>query len=66
MERGGTQDEGIEIKGLDDPKLDEHLPEDAVKKLREEVEMARGLLPEFDLQSYREGHLTPGLLRQRR
>ena len=47
-------------EGLDDPKLDELLPADAVAKLREEVEMARGLCPDFDLDAYREGtFLTP-------
>jgi peptide chain release factor 3 len=51
--------QGIECQGLDDPKLDELLPADAVEKLREEVEMARGLCPEFDLESYLAGHLTP-------
>jgi peptide chain release factor 3 len=33
-------------------------PEDYAK-FREEAELARGVLPHFDLQSYREGHLTP-------
>ncbi len=50
---------GILCEGLDDPKLDELLPESAVKRLREEVEMARGLCPSFDLKTYREGHMTP-------
>ncbi len=45
--------------GLDAPKLAALLPESAVKRLREEVEMARALCKPFDLQSYREGHLTP-------
>lgn len=52
-------DTGEVCEGLDDPKLDQLLPESAVEKLRYEVEMARGLCPEFNLQSYREGHLTP-------
>jgi peptide chain release factor 3 len=56
-ERIGDQSEPCE--GLDDPKLDRLLPADAVKKLRREVEMARGLCPEFDLASYRAGHMTP-------
>ncbi|HYO13855.1 MAG TPA: peptide chain release factor 3 [Thermoanaerobaculia bacterium] len=46
-------------QGLDDPLLDERLGDGAVSKLREEVEMARGLCPAFELDSYREGHLTP-------
>jgi len=52
-------DEGETCNGLDDPKLDELLPEHTVGQLRDEVEMARGLCPDFDLQSYREGHMTP-------
>lgn len=57
--KGERIDEGTECKGLDDPKLDELLPADAVKKLREEVEMARGLCKPFDRQAYLEGHLSP-------
>ena len=51
--------EGIACEGLDDPKLDEHLGAELAAKLREEVEMARGLCKPFDKQSYLEGHLTP-------
>ncbi|MFD0858033.1 peptide chain release factor 3 [Roseovarius aquimarinus] len=51
--------ESIEIKGLSDPKLDEHLPAAAVARLREEVEMARELLPPLDAQAVLEGHMTP-------
>jgi peptide chain release factor 3 len=50
---------GEACQGLDDPKLDALLPAEAVAQLREEVEMARGLCPDFDLESYREGHMTP-------
>jgi peptide chain release factor 3 len=51
--------QGEVCHGLDDPKLDALLPAGAVARLREEVEMARGLCPAFDLEAYREGHLTP-------
>ncbi|SNT68908.1 peptide chain release factor 3 [Paracoccus seriniphilus] len=51
--------ESIQIEGLDDPKLAEHVPEHLLEKLCEEVEMARELLPTFDRQSFLEGHLTP-------
>jgi peptide chain release factor 3 len=54
-----TRSEGIECEGLDDPKLAELLPEDALLTLREEVEMASGLCPAFEHQSYLEGHMTP-------
>jgi peptide chain release factor 3 len=52
---------GIEetVEGLNDPRLDELLPEDAVAKLREEVEMVQGLCPPFDVAAYLEGNLTP-------
>jgi len=46
-------------EGLDDPKLERLLPDGAAARLRDEAEMARGLTPEFDLDSYRGGHLTP-------
>ena len=45
--------------GLDDPKLDERLPANAVAELREQVEMVRGLCPKFDVEAYLAGNLTP-------
>jgi peptide chain release factor 3 len=45
--------------GLDDPKLDERLPANAVAELREQVEMVRGLCPEFDVEAYLAGNLSP-------
>jgi len=51
--------ETVQINGLDDPELDKHVPADLVEKLREEVEMARELLPTLDPQSVLEGHMTP-------
>jgi peptide chain release factor 3 len=55
----GRPDETESCEGLDDPKLDVLLPDHAVATLREEVEMARGLMPAFDLAAYREGNMTP-------
>ena len=52
-------DESIQCKGLDDPKLLEHLEEYEVETLRENVEMVKGLCPEFDLEAYRDGSMTP-------
>ena len=51
--------ETIEIKGLDDPKLSEHVPAALIEQLREEIEMARELLPALNPQSVLEGHMTP-------
>ncbi len=56
---GDTVDEGIACQGLDDPKLDELLSADLATRLREEVEMVRGLTPPFALDAYRAGNLTP-------
>ncbi|MGB0568746.1 MAG: peptide chain release factor 3 [Paracoccaceae bacterium] len=51
--------ESIEINGLDDPKLKEHVPEHLLEKFLEEVEMVRELLPTLDPQAVLEGHMTP-------
>ncbi len=51
--------ESIKIEGLDDPALEKHVPADLLERLREEVEMARGLLPELDPAAVLEGHMTP-------
>jgi peptide chain release factor 3 len=55
----GRPEETERCEGLDDPKLDALLPDHAVAQLREEVAMARGLMPEFDMQAYRDGNMTP-------
>lgn len=57
--KGDQLAEGIKCEGLDDPKLDELLPDYAVEKLREDVEMVRELCPAFDLQAYLDGTQTP-------
>ncbi len=51
--------ESIKIEGLDDPKLAQHVPAALLEKLREDVEMARELLPPFDRAAFLEGSLTP-------
>ena len=45
--------------GLGDERLGDFLSDSELQTLRDEVEMARGLTPELDLESYREGNLTP-------
>ncbi len=57
--KGERPDEGEPCEGLDDPKLDAALPDYAVAKLREEVEMARGLCPALDVEAYADGDMTP-------
>ena len=51
--------ETIQITGLDDPKLADHVPADLLVKLREELEMARELLPRFDRAAFLNGSMTP-------
>src|SRR6516162_3169048 len=51
--------EPVRCNGLNDPELGRRLPKAALAKLREEVEMAKGLCPPFEARAFREGHLTP-------
>ncbi|MDJ0626966.1 MAG: peptide chain release factor 3 [Rhodobacter sp.] len=51
--------ESIAIEGLDDPKLADHVPAHLLEKLQEDLEMARELLPPFDVQEFLDGSLTP-------
>ena len=51
--------ETVAIDGLDDPRLARHVPDDLLGPLREEIEMARELLPAFDHGALLEGSLTP-------
>ncbi len=44
---------------LDDPQMDGFLPDGQREELLEAAELAREACPTFDVQSYREGHLTP-------
>ena len=49
----------VQITGLTDPKLADYVPADLLKKLREEVEMARELLPKFNRDAFLNGSMTP-------
>ncbi|EKE45176.1 peptide chain release factor 3 [Oceaniovalibus guishaninsula JLT2003] len=51
--------DSIKIDGLDDPELARHVPADLLATLRDEVEMARELLPAFDRRAFLDGTLTP-------
>jgi peptide chain release factor 3 len=51
--------ESVVIDGLDDPRLADHIPADLLATLREELEMARELLPAFDRESVLNGSMTP-------
>ena len=51
--------ESVEINGLDDPKLAQHVPDTLLAVFLEEIEMARELLPTFAPEAFQEGNLTP-------
>jgi peptide chain release factor 3 len=51
--------QSVEISGLDDPAIADHIPAHLLDQLREEVEMARELLPALNPQAVLEGHMTP-------
>jgi peptide chain release factor 3 len=54
-----TRAQSIQIRGLDDPRAAEVIPAALLEKLREDVEMARALMPAFDRQAFLDGSLTP-------
>lgn len=58
-ESRSIRSEGIQLDGLDDPRLADHVPSDLLEKLREDVEMVQGLCPDFDMEAYLAGNLTP-------
>ncbi|WP_036180932.1 peptide chain release factor 3 [Palleronia rufa] len=51
--------QSVRLNGLDDPKMAEHVPSALLAKLREEVEMARALMPALDQQALLDGTLSP-------
>lgn len=57
-QHGGRIAKGEVIKGLENPKLDELLGDQA-DELREEIELVQGASHEFDLEEYLQGHQTP-------
>ncbi len=57
--RKETDQEALTYRGLSDPGLATLLPESALKALKDDVETVRALCKPFDVQAYREGHLTP-------
>ena len=55
---GGKIQDGEIIEGLDNPRLDEVIGDQA-EMLREEIELVRGASHEFDIDAYLRGELTP-------
>jgi len=55
-ERVGTE---IALSGLDDSRLRQEIDSAAFEQLESELELVKSACPSFDLDAYREGHLTP-------
>ena len=51
--------DSIEINGMDDPKWEEHVPAQLLATFREEIEMAKELLPPLDPEAVLNGSMTP-------
>jgi peptide chain release factor 3 len=49
----------VQMTGLDDPELARRVGTARATALREEAELAQGGFPEFDLEQFRQGTLTP-------
>ncbi|WP_100959586.1 peptide chain release factor 3 [Bosea sp. FBZP-16] len=58
-QKGDESDAGQKVDGEDDKLFDELLPHGAADTFREEVFLAREGCKPFDLEAFREGHLTP-------
>ena len=59
MRRIGVDDDELMLTGPDDPRLDEMVDADLLAKWREEIDLVRTAARPFDLDSFREGHLSP-------
>jgi peptide chain release factor 3 len=59
LRRLGSDDSDLMLSGPDDARLAEIVDADLLSKWREEIELLRTAARPFDLESFREGHLTP-------
>lgn len=57
-EKQTIEKDRIEISDLNDPLLDEIVPQDA-SQLREDIQLLSGVYPEFNISDYRAGHIAP-------
>lgn len=56
--KGALVNNGEEVEGLDNPRLDELLP-DMIDDFRQEIELLKEASNAFDLEAYLKGELTP-------
>ena len=57
--QGHTIQERREVKGLDNPELDQAVGSDYAQELRDTLELVQGASHEFDLQRFLDGKLSP-------
>ncbi len=57
--QGHTIQERREVKGLDNPDLDQAVGADYAQELRDTLELVQGASHEFDLRRFQEGKLSP-------
>ena len=57
--KGDAFDTIVETSGIDDAKLDDLVDSQLLEESREMIELASVGYSDFDLESYREGHLSP-------
>lgn len=51
--------EKVEIEGVSDPKIYQHLTESQVEKLKEDLELVDGVYPQYEEERYLKGELAP-------
>lgn len=56
---GGMYKAPVQTSGLEDPKLLEIIDKEIYKNFKESLELAKGVLPEFDLNNFHSGNITP-------
>jgi len=56
---GNEQRAAVQVRGIDDPSLDEMLGKDPAAQLRNEIELLDGAGEQFDRESFLGGELTP-------
>ncbi len=54
-----TVTESVEFKDIDSPELEKHIGENLSQKLRTDLELIKGVYPEFDVNTYLKGDIAP-------
>ena len=57
--KGDRLTDSIQLSGLDDPALGNHLEPEEIEKLKDDLDMVEGLCPDWDREAYLQGTMTP-------